>query len=45
MSGTDVLKVQENLIKLGYDLGRWGADGDFGRDTRATGQTMRKGFW
>ena len=34
MSGTDVLKVQENLIKLGYDLGRWGADGDFGRDTR-----------
>ena len=34
MSGTDVRKMQEDLIALGYDLGIWGADGDFGRDTR-----------
>lgn len=33
MSGEDVKKVQEDLISLGYDLGRWGADGDFGNDT------------
>ena len=33
MSGDDVKKVQEDLISLGYDLGRWGADGDFGNDT------------
>lgn len=33
-SGTDVRKLQEDLIALGYDLGSWGADGDFGRDTR-----------
>lgn len=29
-SGDDVKKLQEALIRLGYDLGRWGADGDFG---------------
>jgi len=28
--GTDVKIVQEQLLKLGYDLGSWGADGDFG---------------
>ena len=33
MSGDDVKKVQEDLMTLGYDLGRWGADGDFGDDT------------
>ena len=30
MSGDDVKALQEALILLGYDLGRWGADGDFG---------------
>ena len=32
-SGDEVLKLQKQLKKLGYDLGKWGADGDFGRDT------------
>jgi len=32
-TGTDVTVLQENLMALGYDLGRWGADGDFGNDT------------
>lgn len=29
----DVKKVQEDLKTLGYDIGKWGADGDFGYDT------------
>lgn len=33
MSGPDVKQMQENLIKLGYDCGKWGADGDFGDAT------------
>lgn len=28
--GDDVKELQEALIDLGYDLGKWGADGDFG---------------
>lgn len=28
--GPDVKRMQEMLIALGYDLGVWGADGDFG---------------
>ena len=32
--GDDVQELQEKLIDLGYDLGSWGADGDFGNDTR-----------
>ena len=31
--GADVKLMQEYLLKLGYDLGRYGADGDFGDDT------------
>ena len=30
MTGADVKELQTDLIKLGYDLGKWGADGDFG---------------
>ena len=33
-SGEAVRAYQEKLMKLGYDLGNWGADGDFGNDTR-----------
>ena len=33
MSGNDVKEMQTYLIQLGYDLGRWGADGDFGDST------------
>ena len=28
--GEDVKLMQEMLLKLGYDLGKWGCDGDFG---------------
>lgn len=31
--GEDVKQMQSMLIQLGYDLGRWGADGDFGDAT------------
>ena len=31
--GNDVKEMQSGLIRLGYDLGRWGADGDFGAQT------------
>lgn len=31
--GDDVKELQENLIKLGYSVGTWGADGDFGNST------------
>lgn len=30
MHGEDVKELQEALRKLGYDLGSWGCDGDFG---------------
>lgn len=33
MTGDDVKKLQKDLQKLGYELGRWGVDGDFGNDT------------
>ncbi len=33
--GEDVRQCQEILERLGYDLGRWGVDGDFGKDTLA----------
>ena len=31
--GTDVKKLQELLVKLGYDIGNCGIDGDYGADT------------
>jgi hypothetical protein len=31
--GEDVRTLQKALIELGYDLGKWGADGDFGDAT------------
>lgn len=33
--GPDVKVLQEYLIKLGYDVGKYGADGEYGRDTMA----------
>ena len=33
MAGEDVRQLQSMLIQLGYDCGRWGADGDFGDAT------------
>ena len=32
-SGAEVRAMQDALIKMGYDCGRWGADGDFGDAT------------
>ena len=31
--GDDVKWLQQKLIDLGYDLGKWGADGDYGKQT------------
>jgi len=31
--GEDVRQLQTDLVRLGYDCGRWGADGDFGDAT------------
>ena len=31
--GADVKAMQEALMGLGYDLGKWGADGEFGKAT------------
>lgn len=33
MEGEDVKELQTLLIQFGYDLGKWGADGDFGDTT------------
>jgi peptidoglycan hydrolase-like protein with peptidoglycan-binding domain len=40
--GAEVKALQENLIKLGYDLGRWGADGDFGSTTQKRVKEFQK---
>lgn len=32
-TGEDVKLLQQSLIRLGYDCGKWGADGDFGDAT------------
>lgn len=42
MSGPDVKELQERLIQLGYDLGRWGADGEFGPKTQAAVKAFQK---
>lgn len=33
LKGEDVRRLQEKLIELGYNLGKYGADGSFGNDT------------
>lgn len=35
MKGNDVKTMQENMIRLGYSCGKYGADGDFGSATEA----------
>jgi peptidoglycan hydrolase-like protein with peptidoglycan-binding domain len=37
-----VTQMQTNLIRLGYDCGRWGADGDFGDATEAAMKAFQK---
>lgn len=40
--GDDVAIVQNRLIVLGYNLGRWGADGDFGTYTDRAVRAVQK---
>lgn len=42
MEGTDVKELQTNLITLKYDLGKYGADGDFGSSTEKTVKAFQK---
>lgn len=40
--GADVKELQEALISLGYDCGKWGADGDFGDATEMAVRAFQK---
>ena len=40
--GKDVKELQSLLIQLGYDLGKWGADGDFGDATEIAVREFQK---
>ena len=40
--GQDVKLMQEMLLKLGYDLGSWGCDGDFGDCTELALKAFQK---
>ena len=42
MSGEDVKELQTDLIRLGYDCGRYGADGDFGDATEAAVKAFQR---
>lgn len=42
MEGQDVKELQEALIQLGYDLGSYGADGDFGSITEKRVKDFQK---
>ena len=42
MEGEDVRQLQSMLIQLGYDCGRWGADGDFGDMTEIAVRCFQK---
>lgn len=42
MEGKDVKELQSYLIQLGYDLGKWGADGDFGDATEIAVRKFQK---
>lgn len=40
--GSDVKDLQKRLIALGYDLGKWGADGDYGSQTEKAVREFQK---
>ena len=41
-AGGDVKQLQQYLIQLGYDLGKWGADGEFGDATELAVKAFQK---
>ena len=41
-AGEDVKQLQQYLIQLGYDLGKWGADGEFGDATELAVKDFQK---
>lgn len=42
--GPDVKQLQENLISLGFDCGRWGADGEFGDCTEMAVEAFQRAY-
>ena len=40
--GADVKQLQQYLIQLGYDMGKWGADGEFGGATELAVRAFQK---
>lgn len=42
--GADVKELQAGLIKMGYDLGKYGADGDFGTKTLNAVKSFQKKY-
>jgi hypothetical protein len=42
MEGTDVKELQEDLIRLAYSCGSWGADGEFGDATEIAVRKFQK---
>ena len=40
--GADVKQLQQYLIQLGYDMGKWGADGEFGGATELAVKAFQK---
>ena len=45
MSGDDVREMQRMLIDLGYNLGKWGADGEFGSGTFEAVKAFQRANW
>ena len=41
-AGTDVRELQEKLVKLGFDVGSCGVDGDYGADTEKAVKIFQK---
>ena len=41
-AGGDVKQLQQYLIQLGYDLGKWGADGEYGDATELAVEAFQK---
>lgn len=42
--GDDVRELQKYLLELDYDLGKWGADGDFGDATEEAVRAFQKSY-